>query len=96
LEYDKRSRSRWPCRGHNAQRRYLSLPGQDGIGRLVDRPVAASDNHTFNIATTSFVDIPVDITSFPGNPYIELVFRITKYVDGLSDFGPVGLLAVEY
>ena len=53
------------------------------------------DNHTFKIATTGFVDIPVDITSFPGNPYIKLVFRITKCVDGLSYFGPAGLLAVE-
>ncbi len=40
--------------------------------------------------------MPVHITGFPGNPYIQLVFRITKCIDGLSDFGSVGLLAVEY
>ncbi len=27
---------------------------------------------------------------------LRLMLRITKRVDGLSDFGPAGLLAVEY
>ena len=72
-----------------------SIHRHQSIGRLIDAAVAAASDHPRHALASRFGDEPHSVAPLPGDANLEIVPGGPHGLHGLTNVGPVSLLAVE-